>query len=329
MGKIGIPGGAGGVTSDDVTASKAQVLQGYKTVTTDSDDEVVDGQIKSVDCAANDYSYNRSNSFGIDTGHGTFWIELPHRNAYYWRADNRPHTEITASALGNAAAEQVLGGVTFTSKNGVAIGGSIPRWVCTTGNVISAGGDGSAWAWDDVYAGRGRGVICSIPNGWYIENTGYIFLPSPNLYSQNVVKGVNINNVIGTRDWVDVPSDRTIAGDVVFNVSTSEQQSMLHYHRINFASYEALLLGVDQVGIDISRGRRYDKGNGRYHIADIAVIRADVPFWVNTADGLIAQFVVRRENNGLLIFYQGNKNSTITLNIYCHAYSSAIIQDYS
>ena len=46
MGKILIPGSSGGgVSSDDVTASKAQVLQGYKTVTTDSDDEVVDGEI--------------------------------------------------------------------------------------------------------------------------------------------------------------------------------------------------------------------------------------------------------------------------------------------
>ena len=38
-------GGTGGVTSDDVTASKAQVLKGYKTVTRDSDDEVVEGEI--------------------------------------------------------------------------------------------------------------------------------------------------------------------------------------------------------------------------------------------------------------------------------------------
>lgn len=46
MGKILIPGSSGGgVSSDDVTASKAQVLQGYKTVTTDSDDEVVEGTI--------------------------------------------------------------------------------------------------------------------------------------------------------------------------------------------------------------------------------------------------------------------------------------------
>ena len=40
-------GGAGGIISDDVTASKAQVLQGYKTVTNDSDDEVVEGEIVS------------------------------------------------------------------------------------------------------------------------------------------------------------------------------------------------------------------------------------------------------------------------------------------
>ena len=38
-------GGTGGVSSDDVTASKAQVLKGYKTVTRDSDDEVVEGTI--------------------------------------------------------------------------------------------------------------------------------------------------------------------------------------------------------------------------------------------------------------------------------------------
>lgn len=36
-------GGAGGVTSDDVTASKAQVLQGYTALTADSNDEPVQG----------------------------------------------------------------------------------------------------------------------------------------------------------------------------------------------------------------------------------------------------------------------------------------------
>lgn len=40
-----LKGGAGGVGSDDATAGKAQVLQGYKTVTTDSDDEIAEGTI--------------------------------------------------------------------------------------------------------------------------------------------------------------------------------------------------------------------------------------------------------------------------------------------
>lgn len=39
-------GGVGGVSSDDVTAGKAQVLQGYKTVTNDSYDEIVEGTIQ-------------------------------------------------------------------------------------------------------------------------------------------------------------------------------------------------------------------------------------------------------------------------------------------
>lgn len=36
----------GGITSDDVTAGKAQVLQGYRTITSDSNDEVAEGEIE-------------------------------------------------------------------------------------------------------------------------------------------------------------------------------------------------------------------------------------------------------------------------------------------
>ena len=40
-----LKGGAGGVGSDDVTAGKAHVLKGYKTVTTESNDEIVEGEM--------------------------------------------------------------------------------------------------------------------------------------------------------------------------------------------------------------------------------------------------------------------------------------------
>ena len=174
-------GGTGGVTSEDVTASKAQVLQGYKTVTNDSDDEVVEGEIvsrgnivdtvsfenahwdskflarmeegfylqngpwkpcvaipyavlssgigidankmldtltvadvkgkiKGVDTGANNFRANKSNAYGIDNwtdvNNPTFYIDLPHGNAFYNRSDGHPHVCIDAEKLGNATADR-------------------------------------------------------------------------------------------------------------------------------------------------------------------------------------------------------------------------------
>ena len=347
-------GGAGGITSDDVTASKAQVLQGYKTVTTDSDDEVVEGtmvnrgtwsiasevvnatgegavhvrfeegyyirdgqykptakipyavlsnvigvdttkmlqsltlagkrgQIKEVDTRANNSRVNKSTSCGIDnwtdTNNPIFYIDLPHGNAYYHRDDGHPHTCIDASVLGNATADKVVAGSTFTGKNGVAVQGqiadrgdgavvsylqgredwanriwvlfkngwyhrepfndgqghiheayvyvtyeqlknllgidaskmlqghdlagvqgAIPKWTCTTGDVISAYDNNvnDGFAWDDTYAGRGRGIVVHIPNGAYIQGANYVFLASPNLQPWNIRQNVNVNGVVGT-----------------------------------------------------------------------------------------------------------------------------------
>lgn len=42
-------GGGGGVSSDEVTANKAQVLAGYTTLTHDSNDEVAEGTIPTYD----------------------------------------------------------------------------------------------------------------------------------------------------------------------------------------------------------------------------------------------------------------------------------------
>lgn len=45
---VKIIGAGGGILSGDVTAAKAQVLAGYNTVTSDSDDEVVAGTMKNL-----------------------------------------------------------------------------------------------------------------------------------------------------------------------------------------------------------------------------------------------------------------------------------------
>ena len=120
-------GGAGGVSSDDVTASKAQVLQGYKTVTTDSDDEITEGTVQVIDTAQDNYSKTRTTEFGLLKDRNTFYMNLPQRSAYYTRADNRPHVEIVADAFGDATQYQLLEGSTATSKNGVKFSGTFPK----------------------------------------------------------------------------------------------------------------------------------------------------------------------------------------------------------
>ena len=194
-------GGVGGVSSDDVTAKREHVLQGYTALTSDSSDEPVQGtmtnrgtwntasevvnapwesnvhtrfeegyypkdgnfkptakipyamlvnvlgidsskmldtltiagkqgQIKSVDTAASNYRINKSTAFGIDNwtnpSNPVFYVDFPHGNGYYKRADGHPHVCIDAINLGDVTADKVMRGFTATSKNGVKFAGTMP-----------------------------------------------------------------------------------------------------------------------------------------------------------------------------------------------------------
>lgn len=118
-------GGAGGVTSDDVTASKAQVLQGYTALTADSDDEPAEGGIQIVDTSQNNYTKTRTTEYGLDKSRSAFYMHLPQRSGYYTRSDNKPHVEIDSSLLGDALSSDVVDTKTATSKNGVAMRGTL------------------------------------------------------------------------------------------------------------------------------------------------------------------------------------------------------------
>ena len=177
------------------------------------------GQIKMVNTQDNNYRVNKSGAFGIDNwtdrSNPVFWIDFPHGNGYYYRADNHPHACIDASNLGTADANSVLQWQTATSQYGVKFEGAIPRWVCGTGDVISAV-DNNGFAWDDTTgANRGRGIVTKIPNGHFIQGANYVFLPAPNLYPQNVRAGVNINGVVGT--MVDYSVGRPVFENATFN----------------------------------------------------------------------------------------------------------------
>lgn len=176
------------------------------------------GQIKMINTQDSNYRLNKSTAFGIDNwsdrANPVFWIDFPHGNAFYHRADNHPHTCIDATSLGTADSNSVLQWQTATSVHGVKFEGAIQRWICTTGDVITALG-GEGFVWDDTHANRGRGIVAKIPNNYYIQGANWVFLPSPNVQPWNIRKNVNINGVIGTME--DYSVGRPVFDGATFN----------------------------------------------------------------------------------------------------------------
>ena len=174
------------------------------------------GQIKSINTQDNNYRVNKSTAFGIDNltdpKNVVFYVDFPHGNGYYNRPDGHPHVCIDAVNLGTAGVDSVLSGQTATSVQGVKFAGAIQRWICTTGDVITALG-GEGFVWDDTHASRGRGIVTKILNNGFIQGANWVFLPSPNLQPWNIRQNVNVNGVVGT--MVDYG-----AGGVPFNGAT-------------------------------------------------------------------------------------------------------------
>lgn len=393
MGKILIPGSSGGgVSSDDVTASKAQVLQGYRTITSDSNDEVAEGEIVSVDTGANNFRINKSNAYGIDNwtdvNNPTFYIDLPHGNAFYNRPDGHPHVCIDAEKLGNATADRVVAGSTFTSKSSVAVQGqiadrgeggvvsfaqgredwasrmwvtfkngwyhraphpqghesyvyityeqlkdlfgidaskmlqgysvagvqgAIQRWICNTGDVITALG-GEGFAWDDTYANRGRGIVAKIPKDFFIQDANWVFLPSPNLYPQNVAKNVNINGVTGTRDYIDLITP-TWLSDTTLNLHVNIVEKEIHIPN-KFPQYNGLFLKVIIWG-SILDGY-YKDSNGGACPCVLAVTNWDggANFTVKVGAAMFYGTLERQGNgfNDFKLTYRGSTAFNLSLN---------------
>lgn len=173
------------------------------------------GKIKMINTQDNGYAINQAKVFALDGGRGKLVMLMGHGNAYYYRPDGNPHVEVNASELGNAVKESVLQWQTASSQYGINFQGTIPRWICNTGDVISAV-DTHGFVWDDsTGANRGRGIVSKIANGHYIQGANYVFLPSPNLYPHNIRAGVNINGIVGTMP--DYSTGRTVFNGATFD----------------------------------------------------------------------------------------------------------------
>lgn len=182
---------AGNAGTGDILAGKSAWVTGRR----------VDGSIPIVDTMGNgDGRGNHSQWFGLDGNNHTFWVELPHRTAYYTRSDGKPHVTIEAAALGNVIKEQVLQGARFSCAYGINVEGTIPTWHAS-GDI---GGQKVLDAFQDTafigdYGARGRGIYMRVLGGTYVEpGVMWCFAPCNTALPQNVREGVPMFGMTGT-----------------------------------------------------------------------------------------------------------------------------------
>lgn len=161
MSEVMIPiKGGGGTSSDDLTATKAQVLEGYTAVTKDSDDEAAGGTMQNLTDRAS-IQYESGNFTKVIAGDAVFKAKNTDNidricirytgNAGYITSNTL--FAFPSTNFGTAAAENVLDGQTFTSSLGLRISGTMPN---RGGNQFSK----NKYVWGD-------NLVIWIPYGYY------------------------------------------------------------------------------------------------------------------------------------------------------------------
>lgn len=126
MATVPISFGTGGADSSELTATKAQVLAPYTAITKDSNDEPAAGTMA-----------NKSGSVStaaISQSGNNIRMKVP-ANGYY---NTGAYLQAATSSFGDAAANQVLSGMKFTSSAGLNQTGSIPSKAAATYNASAS-----------------------------------------------------------------------------------------------------------------------------------------------------------------------------------------------
>lgn len=161
MATIPLSFGTGGAGSDDATATRAQVLAPYTAITSDSDDEAVAGTMVDKSGTNQDAEVDQSSTF--------LRLKIPVAGFYSLTS----YLRTALSSLGNAAANQVLKGVKFTSSAGINQTGTIESKAAET--YYTSGSDRT------------------IAAGQYLSGAQTIKgVTTSNIAAGNILNGVNI-----------------------------------------------------------------------------------------------------------------------------------------
>lgn len=198
----------GGITSDDVTAKREHILQGYTALTSDSNDEPAQGTIPN--------RGNGTNVLELVNAAGESKVYARMDEGYYSKNGQwKPAVAIPYAVLAQSIginASKMLDDYTVAGMRG-----AIPKWIATHGDVIIANQSHSGQGFAYDLPGVGRCIVTGVKNGSYIQGANYVALPSPNFFPHNIRKGVNINGIVGT-----MPDYST--GRVVFNEATFDNE---------------------------------------------------------------------------------------------------------
>lgn len=187
MAKCGVTniGGGCGISSDEVSAAKENVLSGKTYVGTDTGDEIGTGTMANNGATGNQ-SLNAGSSFLVKKGY--------HEQDFSVGANN-----LASQTSGTASAGRMLSGQTAW-VNGNKITGTIPYQ-----NADISGTD-RAWA-TNISCWEGTACM-GVRNAHYLNGVNWIQGNIPNFYAGNIKKGVNIGGVIGSFEgWIGTDTD--------------------------------------------------------------------------------------------------------------------------
>ncbi len=177
MAKCGVTniGGGGGIGSDEVSATKENVLSGKTYMGTDTGDEIGTGAMANNGATGNQ-SLNAGSSFLVKKG--------------YHAQDFLVGTNSLASQTsGTASAGHMLSGQTAW-VNGNKISGSIPYQ--------NADVSGADRVWSTALSCWDQTICLGIRNNHYLNGVNWVQSNVPNFTASNIRAGVNIGGIVGT-----------------------------------------------------------------------------------------------------------------------------------
>ena len=107
-------------------------------------------------------------------------------NSWRWS----PRVRLAGSHLGNARADWVQEGVTFTSENGLRVSGTMKLLNPLVGDLI-APWNNEVIVWDSHYNGfGGRKLLAKVPAWWRLGAVNWVAVDAPNYRPENIRAGV-------------------------------------------------------------------------------------------------------------------------------------------